>query len=123
MTGETVVEVEWLAAIDETDPVSWVTSDALRSKLDDVLTVSTKVSLAVRLPSRTRTVIVAVPVRFRAGVILSVRFDPLPPKTMLAFGTSVVFEDEPLTIRLETLVSRSLMVNGIAAVCVLRRVD
>ena len=71
MTGETVVEVEWLAAIDETDPVSWVTSDALRSKLDDVLTVSTKVSLAVRLPSRTRTVIVAVPVRFKAGAILS----------------------------------------------------
>src|SRR5438876_8844851 len=50
-------------------------------------TVSTKLSLALRLPSLTVTVMVAVPVWLRAGVTVTVRWAPEPPKTMLATGT------------------------------------
>ena len=32
--------------------------------------------------------------------IVTVRFAPLPPKVMLAFGTSVVLEELPVTVRL-----------------------
>jgi hypothetical protein len=33
-----------------------------------------------------------------AGVTVTVRLAPLPPNTMLAFGTSVVLLDEPVTV-------------------------
>ena len=62
------------------------------------LTVSTKVSLVVLVPSFTLTVIVVVPFAFGAGVIVTVRLAPLPPNTMLAFGTSVVLLEVPLTV-------------------------
>ena len=44
-------------------------------------TVSTQLSLAVRAPSLTVMLIVAVPVWFVAGVTFTVRLLPLPPKT------------------------------------------
>src|SRR5205814_1331078 len=70
-------------------------------------------SLAVDEPSLTLTVMVAVPVWFVAGVIVTVRLDPLPPKTMLLTGTSVGLEDDALRTRLEAGVSTSPTVKPI----------
>ena len=53
------------------------------------ITVRTKLVLEVEVPSLTVTVIVAVPDCPTAGVTVTVRFAPAPPKMMLAFGTSV----------------------------------
>ena len=64
------------------------------------VTVSRNVSLAEPLsPSVTVTVIVAVPDWFATGVTVTVRFAPLPPNTMFAFGTSAVFDELPVTTR------------------------
>src|SRR5262245_66310375 len=63
------------------------------------LTVSTNGSLAERAPSLTVTVIVAVPDWPAAGVTVTVRLAPLPPKRMLRKGTSVGLDDPPLSIR------------------------
>src|SRR3989442_14584593 len=76
------------------------------------LTVSVNGSLAVRLPSLTVTVITALPVWPAAGVTVTVRLAPLPPKTMFAFGTRVVFPELPLTTRLAAAVSASPTVNA-----------
>ena len=62
-------------------------------------TVRTKVSLVLNEPSLTVTVIVAVPLWPLAGVTVTVRLAPLPPKTMLAFGTRVVLLLLPLTFK------------------------
>src|SRR6266571_4966942 len=87
------------------------------------LTVNTKLSLAVRLPSLTVTVMVAVPVWLRAGVTLMVRLAPEPPKTMFAAGTKVGLEDAPETIRLPAAVCESPTVKAIGAVAVFWLVD
>src|SRR2546426_11256450 len=87
------------------------------------VTVSTNVSLALFTPSLTVTVIVAVPVCPAAGVTVTVRFDPDPPKTMLLVGTSVGLDEPLLNVRLPTGVSASPIVNGIAAVGVFTVVD
>src|SRR2546428_5468675 len=71
------------------------------------LTVSVNGSLAVRLPSLTVTVITALPLWPAAGVTVTVRLAPLPPKTMFALGTRVVFPELPLTVRLPGAVSTS----------------
>ena len=64
------------------------------------LTVSRKVSLVVTVePSFTETVMVALPLWLRAGVMLIVRFAPLPPREMFPFGTRVVFEEVAVTVR------------------------
>jgi len=78
-------------------------------------TVSTKESLAVFVPSLTVTVIVATP-PLLVGVTATVRFAPLPPKTMFALGTRLVLFELPLSVRLPTGVSGSETVNGIAPV-------
>ena len=54
-----------------------------------LLTVRRKPPLVVNDPSLTVSVIVAVPVCPAAGVNVTVRFAPLPPKTMFASGISV----------------------------------
>src|SRR4051812_6098637 len=79
------------------------------------LTVSRKFVPVVALPSLTETVIVAVPFWFAAGVIVRVRFAPLPPKTKFAFGTRVGLDELPFTVKLPTAVSASPTVNAIAA--------
>ena len=79
-------------------------------------TVSTNVSVPVSEPSLTVTVMVAAPFWFASGVTVTVRFAPLPPNTMLALGTSAVFDDEPLTVRLPAAVCASLTVNATAPV-------
>ena len=56
------------------------------------VTVRTKLVAAVAWLSLTVTVIVAVPLWFAAGVTVTVRFAPVPPKTMLATGTRVVLD-------------------------------
>ena len=60
-------------------------------------------------PSLTVTVIVLVPVLFVAGLIVSVRFAPDPPSArfVAVFGTSVVFDDDRVTVRLPAAVSAS----------------
>src|SRR5438876_955846 len=75
-------------------------------------TTSTNVVLAVRLPSLTVTVIVAEPDCPAAGVTTTVRFPPLPPKTTVAFGASVVFDELPDNVRLPTGVSTSPTTNA-----------
>jgi hypothetical protein len=74
------------------------------------------VSLEVSVPSLTVTVIVAVPDCDATGVMETVRLFPLPPKTMAELGTSVVFEEEPVTARLPAAVSASLTVKANAPV-------
>ena len=71
------------------------------------VTVRTKVAFVVTVPSLTATVMVAVPDWFAAGVAVSVRLAPLPPRTRLPFGTRAGFDDVALTVRLPTSVSAS----------------
>src|SRR2546425_914054 len=82
------------------------------------LTVNTKLSLAVRLPSLTVTVIVAVPLWLRAGVTVTVLLAPEPPRTMFAVGTKVGLEDAPVTVRLPAAVWASPTVKAMGAVAV-----
>src|SRR5690349_19658662 len=89
----------------------------------DALTVSTNESLALFVPSLTLTVIVAMPVWLLAGVTVTVRLLPLPPKTTLFVGTSMGFEDVLPKVRLPAGVCASLTVNAIAAVGVFTNVD
>ena len=57
------------------------------------LTVNTKFVEAVSAPSLTVIVIVEVPLPPEAGVMTALRPAPLPPKTILATGTSVASEE------------------------------
>src|SRR6266540_1016858 len=58
-------------------------------------------------------VIVATPFALGAGVTVIVRLEPLPPKTMFAFGTRAGFEQKPVSTRLVAGVSKSPTRNGI----------
>jgi hypothetical protein len=78
--------------------------------------VRTKVSLVLNEPSLTVTVIVAVPLSLLAGVTVTVRFAPLPPKTILEFGTKVVLLLLPLTLKEPAVVWASPIVKAIAPV-------
>jgi len=82
------------------------------------LTVSANPVLALKAPSLTVTVIVAVPVCPAAGVSVTVRLLPLPSNTIPLCGTSVGLDELPLNVRLPTGESASATVNGIAAVTV-----
>ena len=62
-------------------------------------------------PSLTKIVIRVLPVRPLAGVIVTLRFCPLPPNVMFPDGTSVVSEEMAVTVRLDGLDSASLTVN------------
>src|SRR5436189_4149919 len=86
-------------------------------------TVSTNVSLALKLPSLTVNVIVAVPVWSDAGATVTVRFAPIPAKTMFPSGTKPVFDELPLRVRLPAAASTSPTVTGIAGVGVFTAVD
>src|SRR5262245_61646200 len=68
------------------------------------------------VPSLTVNVMVAVPDWLAAGVTVTVRFAPLPPNTMLAFGTSVVFAELPETVRLAAAGSASAIADARADV-------
>src|SRR5437667_276847 len=66
---------------------------------------------------------VAVPVWLRAGVTVTVRLAPEPPKTMLATGTKVGLEEAPERVRLPAAVCESPTVVAIGAVAVFWLVD
>src|SRR5439155_14351045 len=80
------------------------------------VTVNTNVSLLLRAPSLTVTVMVALPDWFVAGINVTVRLEPLPPKRILPFGTSPGLEEVPLTVRLEAGLSASPTVKLIGPV-------
>ena len=67
-------------------------------------------------------VIIATPACPAAGVIVTLRLVPLPPKTMPAFGTNPGLAEVPEMFRLPAGVSRSSTVKSMAGVEVLRRV-
>ena len=72
------------------------------------VTVSTKERLAVSAPSLTVTLILEVPVRFAAGTMCMFRLVPVPEKVMLLTGTSTMFVDVAVTVRLLLKVSISV---------------
>ncbi len=82
------------------------------------VTVNTNVSLVVSVPSLTVTVMVAVPFWLAGGVTVTVRFEPEPPNTIFAFGTSVVLLELPLNVKDDAAVSTSPTVTAIALVAV-----
>ncbi|MEJ7680219.1 MAG: hypothetical protein WKG06_20665 [Segetibacter sp.] len=77
-------------------------------------TVSVKSSLPPTVPLVAFTVMVAVPVWPGAGVTVTVRFAPVPPKTTFPTGTRVVF-DEP-AVRIAGLPPWSVTTTGIGDV-------
>ena len=74
--------------------------------------------MAVPVPSETVTVMVAVPVCVTLGVTVTVLLAPDPPKTILALGTRVVFEEVPVKVKEATAVSISPKVKETAEVAV-----
>ena len=73
--------------------------------------------------SVTMTVIFASPALFGAGVIVMVRFFPVPPNVILASGTNVLLSETPLTVKpAKSPGSASSTVNAIAAVGVFSKV-
>ena len=91
-------------------------SDMTGGELPEGLTVNTNVVLDASEPSLTLTVTVAVPNLSAAGVAVTVRLDPLPPKIRLLSGNRVGLDEEPVTRRLSALVSASPTVKGIGPV-------
>ena len=75
----------------------------LTANVNDVLTKEP--------PSETVIVTVAVPLAPAAGVRVTFRFAPDPPNEMLAFGNSVAFDELPVSVRMLSGVSTSLMVK------------
>ena len=82
--------------------------------------MSTKLSLNVSTPSLTVIVIVAIPLcppfRKAFGVTVTVRFAPLPPKTMFASGTNAWLLDLPVNVSAAAGAPTSPTVKGIAPV-------
>src|SRR5678815_1909735 len=79
-------------------------------------TVRRKLVLVLLVPSLTVSVIVVVPKALVTGVIVTVRFAPLPPNTMLFVGTSAGFDEPPLTVSEVAGVSKSPTVKPSAGV-------
>ena len=80
------------------------------------VTVTTNSSKALAAPSLTVMRMVAVPDWLGAGVTVTVRSAPEPPRTTLATGTRAVFDDVPVTVRLPAAVSASPTVKATAPV-------
>ena len=81
------------------------------------LTVTEKLVLVEpKLVSVTEMVMVEAPNRFVAGVTVTVRLAPLPPKTMFDTGTTVGLEEFAASVNCAVGVVSSPMVNGMAAV-------
>ena len=79
-------------------------------------TVRRKAFDALRIPSLTMMVMVAVPVWLVAGVTRTVRLEALPPKEMFATGASVGLEELAVSARLAAGLSTSPTMNGRSAV-------
>src|SRR4051795_13054776 len=76
-----------------------------------LLTVNRKLASTLYCPSLTLTVMVAVPDWPAAGVTVTVRLAPLPPRLMLPRGTRAGLEELLLRIRLARPVSTSPIVK------------
>ena len=63
------------------------------------VTVRRKVVVAERAPSETVSVTVAMPVRPAAGVAVTVRLAPLPPRTSPLVASRVVSDEAAVTVR------------------------
>ncbi len=87
------------------------------------LTVKTKLVEAVSAPSLTVIVIVEVPLPPAAGVMTALRPAPLPPKTILATGTSVASDEVADRVNAFGEVWASPTVKAIGAVGVSSFVD
>ncbi len=88
------------------------------------VTIKSNVSVAVPpFPSETNNVMVVVPVALAAGVSVTVRLAPLPPSTMLAFGTRAGLLEVAVTVKDAAAVSRSPTVKAMAPVAVSSVVD
>jgi hypothetical protein len=79
-------------------------------------TVNTKLVEAVSVPSLTVIVMVEVPLRLAAGVITALRPAPLPPKAILATGTSAASDEVADSVNAFGEVWASPTVNAIAPV-------
>src|ERR1035437_5550087 len=86
------------------------------------VTITAKMELAVFVPSLTVIVMGATPAWPPAGVTVTVRLLPLPPKTMLALGTKAVLAEVADRARLAAGVSRSATVNPMGGAAVFRSV-
>ena len=88
------------------------------------ITVNKKESVAVAPSSSvTVSVIVVDPIWSAAGVIVTVRFSPLPLNTMFASGTSKSFDEAPETTSEVASDSGSETLKSIAGVGVLTTTD
>ena len=88
-----------------------------------VLTVSKNDIDAVAVPSLTVSVMVVVPVWFKAGAMVTVRLIPSPNSVMFASGTNVLLLELAVTVSDDKGVSESLNVKGSAGVGVSSSVD
>src|SRR2546430_11231854 len=70
---------------------------------------------AVRLPSLTVTVMVAVPVWLRAGVTVTVQERPEHPQSQSTTGTKVLLEEAPERVRLACAVCEPPTVVAVGA--------
>ena len=75
-------------------------------------TVRENVVWADNWPSLTLKVMRAVPETFCAGVKVTVRLEPLPPKRMFAWGRSVGLEEEPVRVSELADTAELPMING-----------
>ena len=80
------------------------------------LTVNTKFVDVVNTPSLTVTVMVDVPLPPEAGVTITLRLVPLPPKTILGTGTSVALDEVADSVNAFGEVSVSPTVKAIGGV-------
>src|SRR3954462_8511592 len=77
--------------------------------------MSAKEELAVFAPSLTVMLTGATPVWPKSGVTVTMRLLSLPPTTMFALGSNVVFEEEAETVRTDAGLSASPIVNGMSS--------
>ncbi len=82
-------------------------------------TVKAKLFVAVPLSASVAvSVIVVLPLAFADGVMVTVRFAPLPVNAMLEFATRLVLDETPVNVRFPAVVSTSPTVKRIAPVAV-----
>ena len=74
-------------------------------------TVNRKLALALARPSATVKVISVLPAEFRAGITVTVRLEPKPPKTMFPLGINVGFDETAESVRFAGSSKASSMVT------------
>jgi len=111
--------VNGIAAVDWPDVTVWAPMEEMVGAVfvtPTDCTMRVKPLLAVFVPSLTVNVIWAEPLNPGAGVTVTVRLAPVPPRRIFPMGTNVVSEDAAVTIKLPADVSESETENAIAGV-------